>query len=144
VLHELGERGELGRFAHTGRGPGLARALASVLEELRGEAVEPARIAAEVPELARVFDAYDAALAAAGLADRALVERLAGEAARSEEPAPWLDLPLRAARSPPPPRSSAPCSSGGGARARVSRHCEGDVRAVDPRRCSACAPSAYS
>ena len=40
VLHELGERGELGRFARTGRGPGLARALASVLEELRGEAVD--------------------------------------------------------------------------------------------------------
>jgi ATP-dependent helicase/nuclease subunit B len=94
VIHELGERGELGRFAHTGRGPGLARALASVLAELRGEALAPASVAAAAPELARVHDAYDAALAAAGLADRAAIEALAAEAARGEMPAPWLDLPL--------------------------------------------------
>jgi hypothetical protein len=74
--------------------PVLARALASVLEELRGETVDAQRIAAEAPELARVFDAYDEALAAAGLADRAEVERLATQAASSQERAPWLDLPL--------------------------------------------------
>ncbi len=94
VLHELGERGELGRFVHTGRGPGLARALASVLEEVRGEALTPARVAAAAPELARAHDAYDAALAAAGLADRAAVEQLAAEAARSPQRAPGLDRPL--------------------------------------------------
>jgi CRISPR/Cas system-associated exonuclease Cas4 (RecB family) len=94
VLHELAERNELGRFAHTGRGPGLARALASVLEELRGEAIAAARIAAATPELARVQEAYDAALAAAGLADRVAVEQLAAEAARSPLRAAPLDLPL--------------------------------------------------
>ncbi len=94
VLHELAERGALGRFAHTGRGPGLARALASVLEELRGEALAPSDLAATAPELARVHEAYHAALAAAGLADRAAVEQLAAEAARSEASAPMLDLPL--------------------------------------------------
>src|SRR5262249_62109619 len=77
-----------------GRGPGLARALASVLEEVRGESLAAERIAAVSPELARVLEAYSAALAAAGLADRVVVERLAAEAARSGERAPWLDLPL--------------------------------------------------
>jgi RecB family exonuclease len=93
VLHELGQDGELGRFARPGRGPGLARALTSVLEEVRGEELDPGRVAAAAPELARVQEAYGAALAAAGLADRAAVERLAAEAARSER-SPWLDLPL--------------------------------------------------
>jgi ATP-dependent helicase/nuclease subunit B len=94
VLHELGAQGALGRFARTGRGPGLARALASVLDEVRGEELASQRIAAVAPELARVHDAYDAALAAAGLADRAAVERLAADAARGSERSPWLDLPL--------------------------------------------------
>jgi RecB family exonuclease len=94
VLHELGERGQLGRFALTGRGPGLARALASVLEELRGEAVDSALIAAAAPELARVHEAYDSALAGVGLADRAAVEQLAAEAVRSGVRAAPLDLPL--------------------------------------------------
>ena len=54
-----------------------------MLEELRGEALDAgAHVAAAAPELARVHDAYDAALAAAGLADRAAVEQLAAEAAR--------------------------------------------------------------
>jgi ATP-dependent helicase/nuclease subunit B len=94
VLHELGEDGELGRFAHTGRGPGLARALASVLEEVRAEELDPQRVASLAPELARVQQAYRAALEGAGLADRAAVERLAAEAARTADRSPLLDLPL--------------------------------------------------
>jgi RecB family exonuclease len=95
VLHELAERGELGRFARAGRGPGLARALAAVLEELQAAGVDAGEVAGESPELARVFAAYHAALASAGLADRAAVERLGAEAARSQaEGAPSRPLVL--------------------------------------------------
>ncbi len=133
VLHGLGERGELGRLAHTGRGPGLARALTSVLEELRGEQLAPARVAAVAPELARVHEAYDAALIAAGLADRAVVEELAAEAARSSQHAAWLDLPLVLLDLPAPTATGRALLEAVVARAPdcLAIAPEGDARAVE-------------
>ncbi len=94
VLHELRERGALGRFAGAGRGPGLARAVVAVLEEVRGAGLAPTALTGEAPELARLLDAYDTALAAAGLADRAAVERLAAAEARLPQRSAWQGLPL--------------------------------------------------
>ncbi len=96
VLHERAESGALGRFADAGRGPGLARALTAVLGELRAGALAAAELAAEAPELAGLLAAYEDALAAGGLADRAAVEWLATEAvleaSRSGAPRPPLLL----------------------------------------------------
>jgi RecB family exonuclease len=132
VLHELGGRGELGRFARTGRGPGLARAIASVLEEVRGEELAVERVAIVAPELAHVHEAYDAALAAAGLADRAAVERLAAGAARGAEHSPWLDLPVVLLDLPAPSAALRALLEGVVARAPACLVTvpEGDVRAI--------------
>jgi hypothetical protein len=51
VLHDLAERGALGRFADSGRGPGLVRAVAGALVELRAARVAPSQLGAEAPEL---------------------------------------------------------------------------------------------
>jgi len=93
VFHELRERGALGRFAGAGRGPGLARAVVAVLEEVRGAGLAPPDLTG-APELADLLLAYDTALAAAGLADRAAVERLAAAEARSPQRSAWQGLPL--------------------------------------------------
>jgi len=103
VLFDGASRGELGRFAEAHRGPGLARALAGVLEELRGAALAPEALEGESPELARLLRAYDAALGAAGLADRAGVETLAAEALRRGDAAPARPL---LAIDPPAPSAT--------------------------------------
>ena len=98
VLFDLGERGKLGRFAEARRGPGLARALAGVLEELRGAGIGPEELEGEAPELAGILRAYDAALASAGLADRARVESLAaGAGPPAARPLLAIDLPAPSA-----------------------------------------------
>ncbi len=75
VVHKLEEKGALGRFAVVADRPGLPRALARSILELRMAEVAPARLADA--DLARVQEAYEAELAAARLADRAEVLRLA-------------------------------------------------------------------
>jgi RecB family exonuclease len=101
ALHALAREGRLGRWADAAAGPGFARAAANVCGELRlaavapqalggGEAAEPAaakragdgRDGEVAPELRVLLGAYEAELAAAGLADRAEVFRLAASAAR--------------------------------------------------------------
>ena len=84
VVHELGQAGKLGRFSRVAQQPGLPRALARTIDETR-----LARIANSAldPDLAIAATAFDAALAQAGLADRATVLRLAvSELARGPHP----------------------------------------------------------
>ncbi|MDH3212896.1 MAG: PD-(D/E)XK nuclease family protein [Myxococcales bacterium] len=84
----------LGRYARIEEGPGLARAMAGVLEELRLARVDAKKLGAAPPELRAVFDAYAVELGRAGLADRAQVFALAAEAAREAEAGrPLLGLP---------------------------------------------------
>lgn len=93
VVHDAREAGSLGRLAQAGGGPGLVRALADAVTELRLAGIDAAAVAKESPELARVQTAYDAALREAGLADRARVFALAVERARDPAPHAWLDRP---------------------------------------------------
>ncbi|WP_437335547.1 PD-(D/E)XK nuclease family protein [Sorangium sp. So ce394] len=102
----LAQDGLLGRFARVADRPGLPRAVARTLDEVRLAGVDPDALApADLDGIARAFDA---ALDAAGLADRALVLRLAAERARADDggdprarhpllglPMLLLDLPVR-------------------------------------------------
>ncbi len=94
VLHELHAAGKLGRYAEAVGGPGLPRAVARTLGELRLARVGPERLAEIAPELAAIAEAYAAELERARLADRAVAFRLATEAARDPESRhPLLGLP---------------------------------------------------
>ncbi len=103
VVHELGLRGGLGRYARVGDGPGLPRAVVRTLEELRLARVAPQAPRVVAPELVDLMQAYEAALARAGLADRARVLDLAVAAAREPSfrhpllglPTLLLDVPIR-------------------------------------------------
>lgn len=82
LVHEHASAGALGRFEPIADRPGLVRALARTLRELRLAGVEASSLAS-APELAALLVAYERALAAAQLADRAAVLRAAAEVARS-------------------------------------------------------------
>ena len=90
VVHQL--RGRLGRLDDVAAQPGLPRALARTIQELRLAGARPDG------DLGRILDAFEAELRHAALADRAGVFRLALEAESPllELPALLLDLPLRA------------------------------------------------
>ncbi|WP_437577768.1 PD-(D/E)XK nuclease family protein [Sorangium sp. So ce887] len=102
----LAQDGLLGRFARVADRPGLPRAVARTLDEVRLAGVDPDALAPA--DLDRIARAFDAALDEAGLADRALVLRLAAERARADDdgdprarhpllglPMLLLDLPVR-------------------------------------------------
>jgi len=93
AVHGLATRGELGRFAPVGDRPGLPRALARTINELRLAEVPLDRAD---PDLRRAAETFDRALTEAGLADRAALFRLAA-AAPIDPPAMvvLLDVPLR-------------------------------------------------
>jgi RecB family exonuclease len=93
VVHDVHADGSLGRFERAVGGPGLVRALGAAVVELRLAALDPREVEKESMELARVMRAYDAALAEAGLADRAHVFALACERARDSAAHAWLDRP---------------------------------------------------
>jgi CRISPR/Cas system-associated exonuclease Cas4 (RecB family) len=107
VVDGLRRTRSLGRFQEVAELPGLPRALARTLAELRLGGVDPARVGELGTELGRVHHAYEEELARAGLADRALVFRLAAEAARDltrtaagavvGRPLLLLDVPITAA-----------------------------------------------
>ena len=106
VVDALGREGALGRFAEVARFPGLPRALARTLADLRLAGVPPSALGEAGDELARVHGAYEEELARAGLADRALVFRLAATAAAGPgspgaallgRPLLLIDVPLAAA-----------------------------------------------
>ncbi len=91
----------LGRFAAVADQPGLPRALAHSLMELRSQRIDARHLAATRPELARLLDALEAALAQAKLADRAHVLTLAAEAVASHDDMPpllLLDVPITCRR----------------------------------------------
>jgi ATP-dependent helicase/nuclease subunit B len=122
VVHD--QRRSLGRFAPIGELPGLPRALARTVTELR-LAGEPA-LADQ--DLARLVKAYAAELDAAGLADRARTLAIATEVATAMSPTAraglgallFVDVPLRtraerdlvAALTSPPPSSVAAAAAG--------------------------------
>ena len=81
ALYGLRARGELGRFEAAADGPGLARAVARTVAELRMARVPRDALAAIAPDLLTLADAFDAERAHAGLADRAEIFRVATEVA---------------------------------------------------------------
>ncbi|XXX77567.1 PD-(D/E)XK nuclease family protein [Sorangium sp. So ce134] len=106
AIDGLAQDGLLGRFARVADRPGLPRAVARTLDEVRLAGVDPDALAPA--DLDRIAHAFDAALDEAGIADRALVLRLAAERARAEDggdprashpllglPMLLLDLPVR-------------------------------------------------
>ena len=94
VVHEQGSRAALGRYMGVRDGPGLPRALARTLAELRLANADPDALGAVAPELALLLGAYAESLARSGLADRALVLGLAAGAARDASfRHPLLGLP---------------------------------------------------
>ncbi len=101
VVDGLRREGALGRFQPVAGSPGLPRALARTLAELRLAGVDPDHMEDGCPEIARVHRAYEAELERAGLADRALVLRLAALAARDPSaparPLLLLDVQVNAA-----------------------------------------------
>jgi CRISPR/Cas system-associated exonuclease Cas4 (RecB family) len=82
VVDALGRQKSLGRFAEVAHFPGLPRALARTLLEIRIAGLDPETLLIEgAAEIARVHQAYEAELQRAHLADRALVFRIAAEVA---------------------------------------------------------------
>jgi len=100
VVDGLRREGALGRFQPVAAFPGLPRALARTLAELRLAGIDPEAMEPGCA-IARIHQAYEAELARAGLADRALVYRLAALAARADtvpgRPLLLLDVPVNAA-----------------------------------------------
>ncbi len=89
VVHRLAAAGKLGRFAPVAAQPGLPRALARTVDELRMTGLTADALD---PDLATAARAFEAALSEAGLADRALVLRAAAEALE-QGPHPLCGLP---------------------------------------------------
>jgi len=102
LVHRLNAEGKLRRLAPIADMPGLPRALARTLEELRGAAVE---IASLSDDLALLLSAYEEELTAQRACDRAQVFAVATEAVRggnaheyAGKPLLLLDVPLTSAR----------------------------------------------
>jgi RecB family exonuclease len=93
VLHAERTGPGLGRFAAVEEGPGLVRAVARVVDELRLAGVSAERVEKEAPELARWLRAFEQALAEERVADRAELLRLAARRAASGDSHPLLGLP---------------------------------------------------
>jgi len=93
VAHALGTEGSLGRFQAIASQPGLARALARTLRELRLAASQPGG------DLGRIADAYQAELERAQLVDEVDLLRvsLTAESPLLSQPVLLLDLSLHSA-----------------------------------------------
>jgi CRISPR/Cas system-associated exonuclease Cas4 (RecB family) len=91
VVHELGHENALGRFQPVAAQPGLSRALARTLVEVRLAGARPEG------DLGHILEAYEAELARAKLADRAEVFRLSSSSPLFALPALLLDLPVHSA-----------------------------------------------
>jgi len=96
VVEELAKKQGLGRLGGVGDRPGLPRALARTLEELRLAGVEPDALDRNgAVDLGRLERAYEQELERAGLADKAGVLRAATRIARDgRATSPLLDVPL--------------------------------------------------
>jgi ATP-dependent helicase/nuclease subunit B len=102
VVHPLASDGALGRYSCVAQGPGFARAIASVVMELRLAKVDRDHLGSVAPELAILLEPYESNLAEAGLTDWAGVLISAAEAVMSGDlvhrlvgrPNLLLDVPL--------------------------------------------------
>jgi ATP-dependent helicase/nuclease subunit B len=98
LVHAAREAGTLGFLAPIGDRPGLARALARTLTDLRMAAVSPSAITN--PDLSRLMASYEEELARRGLADRSLLLERAvaaveeGATALAGLPLLMLDVPV--------------------------------------------------
>lgn len=92
VAHQLGERGELGRLEPLRGTPGLSRALAQTVSELRMLAFDVEQVE---PALRAALKAYERALSDVRLADRADVYRLARSQVASSPPVPLAVVDVR-------------------------------------------------
>src|SRR5262249_44930097 len=81
VMHRLKAQGGLGRYQPVGETPGFARAIAAVITELRLARLTCDAIGQVAPDLMRLTEAYEVALAEAELTDWPGVLNLATEAA---------------------------------------------------------------
>ena len=105
VVQRMRRDGTRGRFEPGWMQPGLPRALARTLGELRLAGATPAQIRVHDPELAAALVALELELEAARLADRATVLQLATAVAadRAREglllglDAAWVDVPVKSA-----------------------------------------------
>ncbi len=94
LVHSSRQAGALGIYERVVDGPGLARALASTIEELRHAGLTAEDVEPTAPDLARILDGYRAELEASGFVDRAEVLRVAtGLLAGSHAAHAWLDRP---------------------------------------------------
>ena len=102
VVHALAADGALGRYAGLAQGPGFARAIASVIMELRLAKVDRDQLRSVSPELATLLETYESNLAEAALTDWAGVLISAAETVMSRDfahrlvgrPTLLLDVPL--------------------------------------------------
>jgi ATP-dependent helicase/nuclease subunit B len=85
VVHALVADGAIGRYAGVAQGPGFARAIASVVMELRLAKVDRDRLGIVAPDLASLLRIYESNLAEGGLTDWAGVLISAAEAALSSD-----------------------------------------------------------
>jgi len=83
LVHALAADGALGRYTGVAQGPGFARAVASVMMELRLAKVDPDRLGIVAPDLATLVRTYESNLTGGGLTDWAGVMISAAEAAMS-------------------------------------------------------------
>lgn len=102
IVHDLAQRGGLGRFQPIGDRPGLVRAIARTVHELRLAGLDSAALRARDPDVANILSDYEQALVDGGLADRAAVLATALARVRSgEAPVPGplllLDVPIGSA-----------------------------------------------
>ena len=97
VTFEARDAGALPYFGGVARFPGFAPALAATLTELRREAVDADRVAAAggaATEVAGLLRRFEAQLASAGMADRAMLFELGARAAESGEAEALRRLPM--------------------------------------------------
>lgn len=83
IVHERAREGRLGRFQPIADRPGLVRAVARAIRELRVAGITHASLASHDEDLAPIVESYERALADASLADRATILRTAADVART-------------------------------------------------------------
>jgi CRISPR/Cas system-associated exonuclease Cas4 (RecB family) len=86
VVHTLRAADALGRFAPIADRPGLPRALARTLDELRMARVDLAELASHAPDVTRILEAYQRELRASAVIDRAALFDRATECVARESP----------------------------------------------------------
>jgi len=95
VVHDSRRDGALGVYERAAGGPGLVRALAATIDELRHCGTRGAAVRDVAPDLAVLLDRYEREMEVHRFADRAEMLLLAAAAAARPDCAhPWLDIPV--------------------------------------------------